>query len=93
MREHPFSYGFFVPGLGYKGLRLRRLEHRQFPLGALLIQAQNIEIAVVSFDLEVAIACPRLPVDVFGDLDLAAVQMKPLEGFSKGASFAFDFDL
>ena len=77
----------------YEGLRLRGLEHRQFPLGAPLIQTQYIEVAVVSFDLEVAIACPVPLIDIFGDLDLAAVPMKPLRHISKGASFAFDSDL
>src|SRR5882672_10096291 len=59
---------------GRKSLRRRALKHRQFPVMASLVQANNIEIAVVTLDLEVVIIWPRPLIDGFDDFDDARVQ-------------------
>jgi hypothetical protein len=54
----------------------RTLEHRQLPLRTTLVEAQNVQIAVVAFDLEVAIVWSIPPIDVFDDFDLARIEPK-----------------
>ncbi len=46
------------------------LEHRQLPLRTTLVKAQNVQIAIVAFDLEVAIVLSVPLIDVFDDFDL-----------------------
>ena len=43
----------------------RTLEHRQLPLRTTLVEAQNVQIAIVAFDLEVAIVWSEPLIDVF----------------------------
>src|SRR6266851_8764165 len=54
----------------------RPLEHRQLPLRTTLVEAQNVQIAVVAFDLEIAIVWSIPLVDVFDDFDLTPVELK-----------------
>ena len=54
----------------------RTLEHRQLPFPTSLVEAQNVQIAVVAFQLEVAIVWSVPPIDVFDDLDLARIEPK-----------------
>ena len=52
------------------------LEHRQLPLRTTLVEAQNVQIAVVAFDLEVAIVWSVPLIDGFDDFDLARIEPK-----------------
>ncbi len=72
---------------------MRALEHGQFPLGPPFIEAQYIEIAVVAFDLEVAIVRPVPYIDVFGDLNSTPIQAEPLRHRFWMAGPGFDMDL
>jgi hypothetical protein len=54
----------------------RPLEHRQLPLRTTLVEAQNVQIAVIAFDLEVAIVWSIPLIDVFDDFDLAPIEPK-----------------
>jgi len=54
----------------------RTLEHRQLPLRTTLVEAQNVQIAIVAFDLEVAIVWSEPLIDVFDDFDLARIDPK-----------------
>ena len=54
----------------------RALEHRQFPLTTAFIDAQNVQIVVVAFDLEVAIVSSIPLIDGFDDFDLAPTEPK-----------------
>jgi hypothetical protein len=54
----------------------RALEHRQLPLRTALVEAQNVQIAVIAFDLEVAIVWSIPLIDNFDDFDLAPTEPK-----------------
>jgi hypothetical protein len=54
----------------------RALEHRQLPLRAALVEAQNVQIAVVALDLEVAEFRPIPLIVDFDDFDLAPTELK-----------------
>src|SRR5256885_13485935 len=54
----------------------RALEHRQLPLRTTLVEAQNVQIAVVAFDLEVAIIWSMPLIDGFDNFDLAPIKPK-----------------
>src|SRR6266545_799913 len=60
------------------GVEVRRiglaLEHHQLPLRTTLVEAQNVQITVVAFDLEVAIVWSIPLIDVFDDFDLAPIK-------------------
>jgi hypothetical protein len=52
------------------------LKHRQLPLPTILFETQNVQIAVVAFDLEVAIVSSIPLIDGFDDFDLAPTEPK-----------------
>jgi hypothetical protein len=54
----------------------RTLEHRQLPLCTTLVESQNVQIAIIAFDLEVAIVWSEPLIDVFDDFDLARIDPK-----------------
>ena len=51
-------------------------EHRQLPLRTTLVEAQNVQIAVVAFDFEIAIVWSVPLIDVFRRFDLARMEPK-----------------
>src|SRR5262249_50935538 len=59
-----------------QGLGLAPQEHRQLPLAAGLVEAQDVDVAVVALDLEVAIVSSRPLVVAFHDFDRAPIKMK-----------------
>ena len=65
-----------------KALCSRTLEHRKLPFGTRLIQAQNIQIAVVAFELEIAIVGSVPLIDVVDDFDGASTEPKSLRHFN-----------
>jgi hypothetical protein len=72
----------------------RALEHRQLPLRTALVEAQNVQIAVLVFDLEVAIVWSIPLIDGFDDFDLACIEPKAHRHFDpKMASAALDLYL
>ena len=54
----------------------RALEHHQLPLRTTLVEVQNVQVAVVAFDLEVAIVWSIPLIDGFDDFDLAPAEPK-----------------
>ena len=48
------------------------LKHCQLPLPTILFETQNVQIAVVAFDLEVAIVSSIPLIDGFDDFDFGA---------------------
>jgi hypothetical protein len=54
----------------------RAPEHCQFPFRPTLFEAQNVQIAVVAFDLEVAIVWSIPLIDGFDDFDPAPAEPK-----------------
>jgi hypothetical protein len=52
------------------------LKHCQLPLPTILFETQNVQIAVVAFDLEVAIVSSIPLIDGFDDFDLAPTEPK-----------------
>src|SRR6266849_10545092 len=78
-RESAHAVAAFLPFVmdGRMRLRRRALKHRQFPVTASLVEAKNIEIAVVALDLEVVIISSRPRIDGFDDFDDAPVQPNP----------------
>jgi hypothetical protein len=52
------------------------LEHRQLPLHATLVEAQNVQIAVVAFNLEVAIVWSIPLIDDFDNFGLTSIEPK-----------------
>jgi hypothetical protein len=74
------------------GVEVRRigmaLEHHQLPLRKTLVEAQNVQIAVVAFDLEIAIVRSIPLIDVFDDFDLAPIKPNAYRHFEMvGAAF------
>jgi 2'-5' RNA ligase len=57
--------------------RPRALEHGQAPLGAALVETQEINVAGAGLDLEVAIAGAEPAIDDFGDVNGAGVELQP----------------
>jgi hypothetical protein len=76
-----------------EGLRPRALEHRQFPLPALFVAPQYIEVAIAASDLDVAIAGPMPHIDIFVDFDLSPAQPEPLRHRFWTAGLAFNLNL
>src|SRR5260370_20016980 len=70
LHRHPAAVRMEVHRMG------PALEHRQVPLRTALVEAQNVQIAVVAFDLEVAIVWSIPLIDGFDDFDLARIQPK-----------------
>jgi len=53
---------------------VRALEHNQLPFRSNLVEAQDVEIAVVALDLEVAVVRAMPLIEVIDHLDLTCVQ-------------------
>jgi hypothetical protein len=72
------------------GVEVRRiglaLEHHQLPLRTTLVEAQNVQITVVAFDLEVAIVWSIPLIDVFDDFDGASSSRFLVAPGSRGPS-------
>src|SRR6266481_6546094 len=94
-RESTHAFAAFLPVVMGSRMSLRRgaLKHRQFPGMASLVQAKDIEIAVVALDLEVIIIPSRPSIDGFDDFDDAPIQPNALRVVDTAvASIALDFN-
>src|SRR5436309_8725759 len=73
----PRGAGYAIShGTGLAAVGRPALEHRQLPLRTALVEAQNVQIAVIAFDLEVAIVWSIPLIDGFDDFDLARIEPK-----------------
>jgi hypothetical protein len=55
---------------------VRVLEHRQLPLHATIVEAQNVQVSVVALNLEVAIVWSIPLIDGFDNFDLTSIEPK-----------------
>lgn len=75
---HPDSTTWFFTWVEvcWSCLRLRALEHNQLPFSSNLVETQDIEMAVVTLDLEVAVVRAMPLIEVINYLDLTCIQAK-----------------
>jgi len=62
--------------LSHAYLRLRPLEHRQFPVGARFVEFQDVQRPVVAPDFDVAVVRPVPLIERFGDFEPTAIEVK-----------------
>jgi hypothetical protein len=62
-------------------MRSRAPEHCQIPFGLSLVEAQNVQVASAAFDFKIAIVVAMPLIDIFDDVDLTVVEMKPAGHF------------
>src|SRR5262249_18934908 len=63
-------------------VRFWALKHRQLPFTAGLVEAQDVDVAVVALDLEVTIISPVPLVVALDDFDLAPTEMQSSRQFN-----------
>lgn len=52
------------------------LKHCQIPFTANVIEAEDIEVSVIAFDLEISVVAPMPPIHVLDDLNGASAEIE-----------------
>lgn len=79
-------------GLRQFCLRLRPLEHRQFPVSTRFIEFQDVQGRIVAPDFDVTVIRPVPLIERFDDFDPTAVEMKRQE-HRRAVVISMEFDL